>query len=72
MHKLVTTLFAGAIVLSLGTAAFAADTPKADEPAKAVAAKPKKEKPVVPVAKKDAAKKAKKAEAKTEATPVSK
>lgn len=57
MNKLVSTLFAGAVVLSLGTAAFAADTPKAEEHAKVTAEKPKKEKPVVPVAKKHAAKK---------------
>lgn len=62
MHKLVTTLFAGAIAMSLGTAAFAADAPKTDEPAKAVAAKPKKEKPHVPAAKKAAKKEADKAE----------
>lgn len=57
MNKLVSTLFAGAVVLSLGTAAFAADTPKAEEPVKATAVKAKKEKPVVPVAKKHATKK---------------
>jgi len=67
MHKLVTTLLASAIALSFGTAAFAADAPKAEEPAKAVAAKPKKEKPAVP-----AAKKAKKEEAKTEASSAAK
>lgn len=67
MHKLVTTLLASAITLSFGTAVFAADAPKADEPAKAVAAKPKKEKPAVP-----AAKKAKKEEAKTEASSAAK
>lgn len=57
MNKLVTTLFAGAIVLSLGTAAVAADAPKAAEPTKVAAVKTKKEKPAVPAAKKEAAKK---------------
>ncbi|MBA3696598.1 MAG: hypothetical protein H0W85_07540 [Methylotenera sp.] len=67
MHKLVTTWFASAIAFSQGTAAFAADAPKAKEPAKAVATKSKKEKPVVP-----AAKKAKKEEVKTDVTPAAK
>lgn len=65
MNKLVTALFAGTVALSLGTAAFAADAPKADEPANATAVKAKKEKPAVPAAKK---KQAKKAAAKKEAT----
>ncbi|MEO6118305.1 MAG: hypothetical protein ABIP37_04460 [Methylotenera sp.] len=39
MHKLLTTLFAGAFALSLGTAAFAADAVKSVEPAKAEAVK---------------------------------
>lgn len=66
MNKIVTALFAGAVALSLGTAAFAAGTPKADEPTNATAVKAKKEKPAVPAAKK---KQAKKAAAKKEATP---
>lgn len=39
MNKFLTTLFAGAFALSLGTAAFAADAAKAAEPAKAEAVK---------------------------------
>lgn len=39
MNKLLTTLFAGAFALSLGTAAFAADTAKPVEPAKTEAVK---------------------------------
>jgi len=38
MNKFLTTLFAGAFVLSLGTAAFAADAVKPAEPAKTEAA----------------------------------
>lgn len=39
MNKLLTTLFAGAFALSLGTAAFAADAAKTAEPVKATATK---------------------------------
>ena len=39
MNKFLTTLFAGAFVLSLGTAAFAADAVKPAEPAKTEAVK---------------------------------
>ncbi len=38
MNKFLTTLFAGAVALSIGSAAFAADAAKTAEPAKAVAA----------------------------------
>ncbi|HSI37533.1 MAG TPA: hypothetical protein VK946_00515 [Methylotenera sp.] len=48
MNKFLTTLFAGAVALSLGTSAFAADAAKPAEPA----AKTSKEKPAVPAAKK--------------------
>ena len=47
MNKFLTTLFAGAVALSLGTSAFAADAAKPAEPAKT-----SKEKPAVPAAKK--------------------
>ncbi len=39
MNKFLTTLFAGAFALSLGSAAFAADAAKPAEPAKAEATK---------------------------------
>lgn len=57
MHKFVTSLFAGAITLSLAITVIAADAPKTGAPEKVTAVKPKREKPIVPVAKK-AAKKA--------------
>lgn len=67
-----TALFAGAVALSLGTAAFAADAPKAEEPAKATAVKVKKEKPAVPAAKKAQAKKAAAKKEAAETTPAAK
>jgi hypothetical protein len=52
MNKFLTTLFAGAVALSFGASAFAADAAKAAEPTKTEAAKTSKEKPAVPAAKK--------------------
>jgi hypothetical protein len=62
MRKLAMMFCAGVLTLSVGASAFAADTAKTEEPAKAVAAKVKKEKPVVPAAKKSAKKEASKTE----------
>ena len=39
MNKFLTTLFAGALTLSIGSAAFAADAARPAEPAKVVAAR---------------------------------
>jgi Skp family chaperone for outer membrane proteins len=38
MNKFLTTLFAGAVALSIGSAAFAADAAKPADPAKVIAA----------------------------------